>query len=540
MTKRYWALLSETKGSASLGVLLSVLTAFSAIALLAVSGWFISAAAIAGAVAATAHTFNFFTPGAVVRGLSISRTVGRYAERMVTHEATFQLITRLRAQLFNDLAQQKDISRLTNRHESASRLMQDIKNVEGIYLHALIPALTAAITAISYLVVCWMFLPSLAILALPIILVSLILLPWAYARTLLSSEEQLHHRQNLVWSRASAVFSSLRLLSLHGRLFIEGAKVRETASEAAALELTTLRLQAGINLLGQILLAALQVLSLGLALSAYMDQSLNGALVFMLLLLTLGSSEIFAATAPAIASLRLGQLALGRLETLTESNQSSQPGIAITEVESTSPAIRIDSLGYQYPESRYPVFSNLNLLFETNHWYWFKAPSGWGKTTLFGLLSGELQATQGQLAFEGINTEDLGYMPQKIQILRASLRSNLRLYRNASDEQIWQALKAVQLAGWAENLPEKLDTWLGDGEWQPSGGELKRIGLARLILQNPDVIILDEPFAGMDSQLQAEVLQQLRTLWQDRILLIASHDLGQLDSSDQLLDLKET
>lgn len=541
MSKRYWRLLYEVKGGASLGLLLSIVTAFSGIALLAVSGWFISAAAIAGTLAATAHAFNFFTPGAMVRGLSISRTAGRYGERMLTHEATFQIISRLRTQIFNDLAKQKDIARLMNRHDSASRLMQDIKNVEGIYLHALVPALTAVITALAYLGVCLIFLPTLAISALPIILFSLVVIPIIYAKALITPEARLHELQSQVWSRTSTVFGSLRLLTLHGRLAIEGSKIRESATHAAEIEHTSLKTQTLINMLGQLLLAALQILSLGLALDAYLDQSLAGSLVFMLLLLTLGVCEILATTIPAIASLRLGQLALERLEQLsnTQAAERSSPEIRINYQLADICSIQIQEVGYRYANTSTPVLHGLTLRFEQHNWYWLKAPSGWGKTTLFGVLTAELTPTQGTIDFAGLRPGDLGYLPQRIQLLRASLRDNLLLHREASDADIWEALEQVQLALWARNLPDGLGTWVGNGEWQPSGGELKRIGLARLILQNPKAIILDEPFAGMDAQLQGKVLHQLRQIWQDRIVLIASHDLGCLSNSDQLLDLNK-
>ena len=99
MHKLYWRLLMEERGVLLLGLILSVITAFAGTALLAVSGWFISAAALAGLTAATAHAFNFFTPGAIVRGLSIARTAGRYGERLANHETTFRLIAKLRTQM---------------------------------------------------------------------------------------------------------------------------------------------------------------------------------------------------------------------------------------------------------------------------------------------------------------------------------------------------------------------------------------------------------------------------------------------------------
>ena len=114
----YFHLLAKQKKMALLGIFLAVLTAFSGIALLAVSGWFISAAALAGALSALAALeFNFFTPGAMVRGFSISRTLGRYGERLTSHEATFRIISHLRADLFRFIARRPWTETQLNRHE---------------------------------------------------------------------------------------------------------------------------------------------------------------------------------------------------------------------------------------------------------------------------------------------------------------------------------------------------------------------------------------------------------------------------------------
>ena len=128
-------------------------------------------------------------------------------------------------------------------------------------------------------------------------------------------------------------------------------------------------------------------------------------------------------------------------------------------------------------------------------------------------------------------------MPQRIQIIRASLRDNLDLRSEHDDTAISEALEMAQLSEWVASLPEGLDTWIGAGEWQPSGGEMKRLGIARLILENRQVIMLDEPFAGMDSALQTELLQNLRDQWLGRTVLIISHDLDLIAHSDTKIQL---
>ena len=128
-------------------------------------------------------------------------------------------------------------------------------------------------------------------------------------------------------------------------------------------------------------------------------------------------------------------------------------------------------------------------------------------------------------------------MPQRIDILRASLRDNLCLHHVCSEADIQQALQLVELDDWAHSLPAGLDTWLGDGEWQPSGGEAKRIGLARLILQNPAIVLLDEPAAGMDAARAQRIFRRLAGHWGDKLVIANTHDEGLIQPGQQHLRL---
>ena len=128
-------------------------------------------------------------------------------------------------------------------------------------------------------------------------------------------------------------------------------------------------------------------------------------------------------------------------------------------------------------------------------------------------------------------------MPQRIDILRTTLRDNLTLNLTINEPALWRALQLVGLDHWAKRLPQGLDTWLGEGEWQPSGGERKRIGLARLILQDPKLILLDEPTAGLDSALAEKIYRELRTHWSDKIIICSSHELHFTTTQDQSIEL---
>ncbi|MDH2432450.1 ATP-binding cassette domain-containing protein [Pokkaliibacter sp. MBI-7] len=530
LQKHYFALLWQHKGMALLGVLLAVITAIAGIALLAVSGWFISAAALAGLTAVSAIEFNFFTPGAMVRGFSITRTLGRYGERYTSHEATFRVISRLRADLFRLLARRHWQEVQMNRHESASRLLQDIQHIESIYVSALLPAVVVLATTAGLVISLALLLPQALPWALPLLVLAVVVMPWLYTRQVLQPQNQLHQLRVAQWQFASSVLSSMRTLSLHQQLEHSGEQMTLQAQAGDQQEIATVNRQQCSILLAQSCLTLLAVVVFWQAVVAYQQGIVAGADVFMWLLLTLGCGEVLIGASPILASLRLGLAALLRLEAL----QSAQTGTDLRQLTAGEGLIQLQQLSYGYPSQPQPVFQQLEVSFTAPGWYWVCGASGSGKSTLIALLAGQLQATSGVVRIRSASGRQPALMPQRIDILRASLRDNLCLHHDHSDEAIMAVLHLVELDYWTQSLPQGLDTWLGDGEWQPSGGETKRIGLARLLLQDADIMLLDEPAAGMDTALAERIFARLAQRWAGKLVIANTHD-RQLMRSGQLL-----
>lgn len=523
LIRRYFQLLWQQRTMMLSGIVLAIVTALAGIALLAVSGWFISATALAGLTVAGAHSFNYFAPGAVVRGLSITRTAGRYGERLTTHDATLSVIARLRAELFGQIASRNWQESRLNRHHASSQLLSDIEHAEGLYLNALVPALTSLASALVYLLCIGLFLPALLLwIALPFA-ASILLIPYLHWRALTTNQDQLHQQRNQQWSDASSLFTNLRTLTLFQRLPSTGAQLQNSASAADRTELTTNRRRQWLAACNQLLLGLMTLLTLWQGLLALQHDTLAGAQLFMLLLLTLGTQEVIAANTGALSQFGLGYRALKRIE-----KQCNQTPLheQRQHTESRQQSIRIDMLSYSYPQANTPVFDQLVLSLQSNQWYWLTSASGSGKTTLLQLIAGQLQPQCGTIHVQGPQDlkEDIGLMPQHVGILRGSLRYNLCLHHNFTDSQLMQALTMVELDEWLKKLPNGLDSWLGHGELLPSGGETKRLGLARLILQDRPILLLDEPTSGIDQQRSQRILSRLHAHWQDKLVIISSHD----------------
>ncbi|WP_299182439.1 amino acid ABC transporter ATP-binding/permease protein [uncultured Neptuniibacter sp.] len=536
--KLYLKLLFQNKGMVLLGILLAVITAFSGIALLAVSGWFISAAALAGLTAASAHAFNFFTPGALVRGLSISRTTGRYAERVASHEATLRIISTLRSNLFRMLSRRNWQEQQLNRHEFSSRLLQDIQHIEHIYLFALVPAIVSLCVVAAYMVTLWMVLPGALPIILPLLLLVTVIFPWLYSLRVQQPEQKQHKIESLLWLQCSATFSCIRTLTLSRRLPEHRQTLLQIATSADEAEYIAVKRQQQVLLLTQLVLGLMSLGTLWLAIASYSQELLTGAEVFMLLLLTLGTADVLINSCPAMANLALGIAALERLESCFQEIIPVDKRIFSQDISGGEITLQIRDLSYTYPQQEKPTLVQFNFEHHGGGWFWLQAPSGVGKSTLLHLICGELQPQMGQIQCQNLVPSQIGLQPQRIDILRASLRDNLSLHNPLTDQQIWQALTLVELSEWANNLPQKLETWLGDGEWQPSGGEAKRLGLARLILQDPQLILLDEPSAGLDSDLTQKIFTRLARYWQDRLVICSSHDLQFRKEGQPLLTLK--
>ena len=169
-----------------------------------------------------------------------------------------------------------------------------------------------------------------------------------------------------------------------------------------------------------------------------------------------------------------------------------------------------------------------------------KGPSGCGKSTLLQALAGELPLQSGEIQLNGKNwfeydwQDQLGYLGQQLDIFDQSLAANLRLGKpEASDEELIAALDKVGLLGWLQAQPQGLDTALGEYGAAISGGQARRIALARLLLKPRRVLLLDEPFAGLDAPTRAQLWQNVREHQQQNLLIVVSHhqwDMGLCDS----------
>lgn len=212
------------------------------------------------------------------------------------------------------------------------------------------------------------------------------------------------------------------------------------------------------------------------------------------------------------------------------------------------PAISIRQLSFTYPQRHTPTLAGLNLELPAGKITVLTGSSGCGKTTLLSLLAGLYEPANGEIYLENqlLHTmapasrqKLLGYLPQEPHLYQGTLAQNLLLFQEAPPERCHQALRLAQLEDFYRQLPRGLDTFCGDGGQKLSQGQLKRLGLARLILQNNPIMLLDEPTSGLDEATEAKVIHTLDVLAKGRTMIISSHHPAVLQLADNIINLQD-
>ncbi len=531
------------------GFLLSLATLAGSVGLLALSGWFITATAIAGAAAGAALTFDFFSPGASIRGFAILRTAARYGERVVTHEATFRLLADLRLWLFSKAIPLAP-ARLGGFRagDLLSRLTADIDALDGLYLRVLAPT---GIFAVATLIGCLLMAlvsPVIALVAFIGLIACGIVLPPLFAMAGRKPGE-----------RMTRTMASLRESAVEGvqgvaELAAYGAANRQRAELAAASDTLARQQQRMAHLTG--LGAALTGLAGNLALWAALfigaaAVSAGTLAPAMLALLAFGLMALFEAAAPMpLAFQMLGKMrsAARRLTALANLTPATSAPAKPLPLPAGNRLV-FSGVSFTHTGAARPALDSIDLVLEPGQRLALIGPSGAGKSTLGDLALRFRDPDAGAVTLGGTDLRQLdpdavltrfAVVSQRTQLFAATLRENLALARpDASDDELWQALADAQLEEWVRALPQGLDTVLGEGESGLSGGQARRLAVARALLKNAPILILDEPTTGLDADTEARLSAALDRLMAGRSVLHITHQLARLETMDEIVVLKD-
>lgn len=520
------ALWRRQSGWLLLGAIASLATLACGVALMAASGSAVSAGLIAGSV--------------LLRTLGVSRVVMRYIERLITHMATFRALADLRVWFFRGLARSTAGGLGFRRAgDMLSRLVGDVEALDGLYLRILVP-LAGAVCLLPILI--WLIgrrNPTLAAVIGCLFALSAFVFPLAAALITHGAGRRLSQAGSDLRVAALDALSGLRevrAFSAEGRMLAQ-VQAREGALFSAqhAVATRTALAGAGSFLCGQGALLAILVVA----------GSAPVAAVTALFLMT-AAFEAMGGLPRAGALAGYAAAAAKRvLEAANEPAPVPDPLQSAPEPQDSS--LRFEGVRFRWREDLPLVFDGLSLDIPAGSRVAILGPSGAGKSSLAALALKVAAPSAGRVLLGGVDVATLraaevrariGWLSQATHLFDDTIRGNLRLADpDAGDSALWSALDAARIGDLVRALPDGLDSWVGEGGARFSGGQSRRIALARALLTNAPILILDEPCAGLDAQTEREFLATLNETAASRTVILIAHRLTGVERVDRIYRL---
>jgi ATP-binding cassette subfamily C protein CydC len=526
-----------------LGVLLGVATVASNVGLLATAAYVISAAAVVPFLA------MLTIPVYLVRLFSVSRAASRYAERLVSHDVTFRLLAELRTRFYARLAPLAPASLLKHRSgDLLSRIVKDVEELQDVYLRSFSPvAVALAVCALAALVL-YTFDPTMAFVAIGFLAATGVGVP-VLVRTLSKGlgRRQLRLRAELEARIVDDVQGVQDILAF-GREGGERHQISALNSKLGLIQRRMALLTGLQNALGDLMmnLALVAVLSFTIPLVAAGE--MNGVFLAFIALVVLGSFE---AVAPLGAAFQVLGRSVGAGERLFEITDS-EPQVTDPPEPLSLPqggTLAFDRVSFRYEEDGPPALRDVSFVLRPGSRVAVVGPSGSGKSTLVGLILRLWDPDSGEVRLGGRDVreyaqEDLrsriGVVSQDTHVFNDTLRNNLLLADpEADDASLHRAITEAHLAGLVEALPGGLDGYVGEQGQRLSGGERQRLAVARALLRDAPLLVLDEATANLDTVTERELLRTIREMMRVRTTLQITHRLVEMETMDEILVLDE-
>ena len=530
-----------------LGLVLMITGLASSIGLLTTSGWFLAATAIAG----LGTLFNFFYPSASVRGLAIGRTLFRYFEKLVTHDATFRILAKLRVQVFEKIIPLSPA--VLNRYRNSdllNRLVSDVDTLDSLYLRLIAPFITAIFVILAMCI-------GLSFINAPLALglgVSLLLLVFVIPTVFYQLGKKFGDK--LVHSRALYRTQFLEFIQAQAELLLFNAedKLKDNMAKTEANWQADQQKEANLSGFS----TALSLFLNGLIIAAMLwfssqaefgNDEYRMAFIALFTFAALASFEILMPLGSAF--LHIGQV-IASAERVTDIIEQ-QPLVTFNGKaefdQNATTLIETKDLSFTYPERQNRALENLNLTIQKGQKVAILGKTGSGKSTLLQLLVRNYDANQGELFLAGKPIVDYAedtlrsqfcFLTQRVHVFSDTLRQNLQFASavNILDEKMIEVLNQVGLGKLLEK-EQGLDIWLGDGGRPLSGGEQRRLGLARILLNDAPILLLDEPTEGLDRETERQILRLILAHAENKTLIMVTHRLTAIEQFDELYVIDE-
>lgn len=547
----YLRLLGQRRWRLLVGSLLMLATVLSAIGLLSLSGWFITATGVTAMLWAMGLkvTFDIYVPGAGIRFFALTRTVSRYFERLYNHDTVLRLLADLRGGIFAALARLEPTTLMQLRAGMLlNRLTADIDALDNLYLRLLAPPVVALLSIVVVTTLLWIWLPTAGAVVLVAATSLLLLVTLTAAMQGLPLSRALVERTEQLRVRLIDQVQGMAELSAYGTLGAHAERIHAQDTTLLASQRRLARMTAGWNAAATLVIQATVAAVLGLALQSYLRGDIGLAVATLMPLAVMAMTEAFAGLPAAFNRLGSTCAAAERLTATVhhpEQRSATRAPVALSSV----PPLAIQHVSFTYPQADKAVFGDLDMNIGRTETVAVLGESGAGKSTLAELIMTMRRPDSGSILLDAADVNAIpheqlyatsAYLTQRTVLFEDTVAGNLRMACPAADDaSLWQALDRVELGHWLRSLPAGLDTWIGESGRRLSGGEARRLALARILLRDPGFVILDEPLSGLDATTRLKLAANLAEWLADRTVLLLAHDPATLPEADHYWRLEQ-
>ena len=526
----------------ALAVAAGTVASVAAIALTATSAWLISRASQRPAV------LSLTVAVVAVQAFALSRSVFRYLERLVSHDAALRVLAAIRVTAYRRLERLAPAGLPAFRSaDLVSRLVADVDGIADRWLRVVLPYATAAAAGAGTVCFAALLLPSAGLVLAVSLVIAALVAPWAAGAAARQAERRIAPR------RGDLAVASADLLHGCAELLAFGAAEAGLARAAAADR--ALSQAEGRSATGRGVAAAVTALAAGasvwgclvLGVPAVRSGALPGVALAVLVLTPLAAHEVFAALAPAAQQLPRIRASDARVQAVLRQPDPVREPAAPRPAPAPPYDLRIEGLSARWDPAGPDVLSGVDLTVPAGRRVAVVGPSGAGKTTLAMVLLRFLDPHAGRVTLGGTDITRLdgdtvraivGLCAQDAHVFDTTVGENLRLARReATDAQLRGALRRAGLADWVDSLPAGLGTDVGEFGVRLSGGQRQRLSLARVLLADFPVLVLDEPAEHLDEQTADELTRDLLAAMEGRTVLLITHRRAGLEQMDEIVRL---
>lgn len=495
-----------------------------------------------------------YVPIVGVRTFGIARSVLRYVERLSAHDAVLRVLSKMRVRLYGRLEPQA--LQLRSRYRTGDLLglmSDDVEKLQDVYVRSIFPGVTALLAYAIVISALGWFDRTFALLTALYLLVLVAVVPFVSLRITRRNQIGLKRAQSALYAGLTDAVMGLGDWTISGRGGEFAAAYENGEREAAVYERRLSAWTRRRALLTQMTVGLLVLIVAVWSAGQLADRSIPATLLAAFVLVVVPLSDAFTPMTDAVNRIPSYTESLSRLNALDRKEDADKPPIPAVPAEATARMkqnvhILIRGAEFRYAGSGEQAVRDLDLDIPQGKRVAIIGRSGSGKSTLLKMIQGVYPTSSGKLTFNGLPARLLGeQMPKIVSVLNqnphlfdTTILNNIRLGReDASDEEVREAARRARLGELIDSLPQGYATPMREAGARFSGGERQRAALARVLLQDTPVLLLDEPTVGLDPQTEAALLHTLLTETEGKTLIWATHHLVAAERMDEILFMDE-